>query len=162
MILPGAGNFLGVIGTTFDAVVTIYLLQPGEVNWTAELTWNASVSYNAKDGVVGSNGKAYKSKAGGNLGNDPTTDGGVHWETIAPKDMTGCQVVFKMGSVELTSTPAAGITLGGAAGTIALEMTPSQTAGVAKAGDIAYSLTIKEPSTKLYEYLKGNVTWQTL
>jgi len=44
------------------------------------VAYNAGVTYPAGAVVSGSNFHTYTSKVAGNIGNDPTTDGGVHWE----------------------------------------------------------------------------------
>lgn len=41
--------------------------------------WAAGTTYGAAAAVMGSDGIKYTSIAGGNLGNDPTLDGGLHW-----------------------------------------------------------------------------------
>lgn len=41
--------------------------------------WSALVTYAIGDTAGGSDGVTYTSASNGNIGNDPTTDGGVHW-----------------------------------------------------------------------------------
>jgi hypothetical protein len=53
--------------------------------------WAVGTTYGAAAKVTGSDGVLYSSIAGGNIGNDPTTDGGVHWTNtgvLSPWDST--------------------------------------------------------------------------
>jgi hypothetical protein len=53
--------------------------------------WSISTTYAAGNKVTGSNGLIYQSVGSGNVGHDPTTDGGVHWTNtgvLSPWDTT--------------------------------------------------------------------------
>ena len=83
------------VGTTWDATVTYFRDQVVtrtsvayksliDVNLnqdpaSAPALWAASTTYSAGARVGGSDGIIYTSVGSGNLGHDPTLDGGVHW-----------------------------------------------------------------------------------
>jgi len=65
----------------------------------------------------------------------------------AAVNLTGCQATLKIKQgtttlVSMTSTPAAGITLGGTAGTIALLLTATATAALTTCADAVYELEL--------------------
>jgi hypothetical protein len=64
-----------VSGTTYYAVYT---------TTTAAPAWAVGTTYAAKFPVSASDGNTYYSIAAGNVGIDPTTDGGVHWQPLTP------------------------------------------------------------------------------
>lgn len=46
-------------------------------------TWASGTTYGVSAIVVGSDNHVYISKAAGNIGHDPTSDAGVHWQALA-------------------------------------------------------------------------------
>ena len=75
---PNGGNFHNY--TCKNNGVTSY--PPSDAtNWTDNGvgSWNSALTYAANDVVVGSDYHNYTTLVGSNTGNNPTTDGGVHW-----------------------------------------------------------------------------------
>jgi hypothetical protein len=80
------GNFPTAAASTFWAAVTLgtnYMslidLNYGNSPANAPALWAAGTTYALGNQVGGSDGVIYQSLANGNIGNNPTTDGGVHW-----------------------------------------------------------------------------------
>src|ERR1035437_3342893 len=109
MILPGTTNFIGVIGTTFDALLTVYTLETNLV-WSEPVTWNESVTYPIKSAVVAANGSAYKSIKIGNLAKPPESSA-EYWEKITPFNLKETSAKMKVGS-SITLEGGTGLTLG--------------------------------------------------
>lgn len=81
--------------TAYDATVTYYKnqvvtylsvaymsridLNIGQTPTLSAADWAVGTTYGAGAAVTGSNGVRYTSIAGGNVGNDPVSDGSVHW-----------------------------------------------------------------------------------
>jgi hypothetical protein len=94
---------------------------------------------------------------------------GATWRfrlTIAGRDLTGCTARMQIREVyasptpllDLTSDPAAGITIDGPAGTITVEISAAQTAalaGVHRGG--VYDLELESPDGTVERLLKGDV-----
>ena len=87
-------------------------------NWTdnGAGNWNASFNpyaparsgYDSGDYVTGSNYHSYQSLVGSNIGNDPTTDGGVHWKDLgASPYCTALQNWVANGQVSFSTATAA-------------------------------------------------------
>lgn len=81
------GNFPNAAGSLFWAAMiggTLYMslidLNLGNNPANAPALWASGTTYAINNLVGGSDGVIYKSLANGNLGHDPTTDGGVHWQ----------------------------------------------------------------------------------
>ena len=154
MILPGEVTFQGVIGTTFDAVLTVYSIET-PLSWQEPLLWGPSTRYVQHAAVVASNGSAYESLVE-NENVYPVGDLTGHWKLIEPVNITGWAAEFKLKTVTLKS--GSGLTLGGVLGTIAIEMTATETSALSVASE-HFSLLLTLPSTKKYEYLKGTLNW---
>jgi len=80
------GNFPNAVGSTFWVAMTgsvLYMslidLNLGNNPANAPALWSSGTTYAINNLVGGSDGIIYKSLANGNLGHDPTTDGGVRW-----------------------------------------------------------------------------------
>lgn len=94
-----------------------------------------------------------------------TFDTTVTWEAAgSPVDLTGYAARMKVAEdydstpvLSLTSSPAAGLTLGGAAGTIRIVITDEQTAALTiESGK--YDLELEAPDGTVRRLLRGNVT----
>ena len=157
MIIPGETSFKGVIGTTFDAITTIYVTESSLV-WQNPLLWEAGRSYAINAAVVASNGEAYKCIKT-NSGNNPIT-ATEYWELIKPLNIAGYSAKMKISSASpITLEGGKGLTLGGENGTIAIELIPEQTEKMI-AGSTHFSLILTNTTSKVYEYLKGSIEWQ--
>jgi hypothetical protein len=154
MIIPGETNFKGVIGTTFDAVTTIYIIENTLLVWQSPLLWESTKTYQINNAVVASNGEAYKCIKT-NFGFNPTSSA-EYWELITPLNITSYTAKMKIGT-SLTLEGGKGLTLGGSKGTVAIEMTPTQTEIMSSSTH--YSLVMTNTSSKVYEYLKGSIEW---
>jgi hypothetical protein len=64
------------LGTFYMSLVD---LNTGNVPASAPALWNIATTYAAGALVGGSDGNIYSSVGSGNIGNNPVTDGGVHW-----------------------------------------------------------------------------------
>lgn len=60
-----------------------YWNAPGVFSSPTPGTWSSGQNYAANDQAVGSDGYVYASLVNGNMGNNPVTDGGVHWLKLA-------------------------------------------------------------------------------
>lgn len=96
MILPGTTEFEGVIGTTFDGSITVYPSSDSELKWQSNPVWNSTFDYEIGSGVIGSNGKAYKSLIA-SVGINPVGDVTGHWEVLTPLNITGYKATIKVG-----------------------------------------------------------------
>ncbi len=83
------------VATAWDSATTYYsdqVVSHGGSQWRSLLPFNlgttpaegplaydSTATYAADDTVTGSDNFIYSSVAGSNTGNDPTTDGGIHW-----------------------------------------------------------------------------------
>lgn len=61
------------------AYMSLIDLNSGNTPSSAPALWDAGTTYGAGDSVGGSDGVIYTSVGAGNIGNDPTIDGGVNW-----------------------------------------------------------------------------------
>ena len=61
------------------AYMSLIDLNLNQTPTSSPAAWNSGTTYGAAAAVRGSDGVKYTSIAGGNLGNDPVSDGGVHW-----------------------------------------------------------------------------------
>jgi len=61
------------------AYMSLIDLNTGNTPSSAPALWDAGTTYGAAATVGGSDGMIYSSVGGGNIGNDPTTDGGMNW-----------------------------------------------------------------------------------
>lgn len=150
-----------MIGTTFDAILLVYPSEYGKYNWgnpEEDITWRTTRAYEPEYVAVGSDGKAYVSKVA-TTGNNPVTDGGVHWEKLVPFNLTGCTAEAKFKGETISLKTGSGITLGGAAGTVSILATPAQTALIAAAGKSDWQVNITEAGGNLYEYVSGHISW---
>lgn len=80
------GNFPNAVGSTFWALVTAGVLYQSLIDLNlgnnpanAPVLWAAGTTYAINNKVGGSDGYIYSSVGSGNVGHDPTLDGGVHW-----------------------------------------------------------------------------------
>jgi hypothetical protein len=60
-------------------------------SFTWKGTWGSGTTYAVDDVVEGSDGSVYISVSAGNVGHDPISDGGTHWQTMAIHGATGAQ-----------------------------------------------------------------------
>lgn len=157
MILPGKEILTGVIGTTFDLVITLYPAVDAYLNWQKPATWDESKEYKSNAAVVGKNGKAYKCLIV-NTGVQPVGDVSGHWELITPLNITGYSSEVKIGSLEL-ATGGKGVFLGGEEGTVSVKATPAQTEKFVK-GNAKLSIYLTDTEKNKYEYITGAVKWQ--
>lgn len=86
---PDTGGALPASAPPGGQLIVVQGGPPGPpgitANWRA--LWLIGTTYTAgppPDGVLGSNGHWYVSLTNGNIGHDPTTDGGVHWADALP------------------------------------------------------------------------------
>lgn len=162
MILPGKLNLKGVIGTTFDATLLVYPSEYGQYNWgnpEEDITWKATVQYELEQVVVGSDGKAYVAEKV-SKGINPVGDVAGNWKKLVPFNLTGCTAEAKIKGETIVLKTGSGITLGGAAGTVAITATPAQTTTIVAAGKTPYSVLITEAGGNVYEYTTGQIAWQ--
>lgn len=75
-----ATYFKGQVAT-FNSVAYMSLIDLNTNNEPdlAPAAWASGTTYSSGQKVAGSDGMIYQSSANGNLGNDPTTDGAIHW-----------------------------------------------------------------------------------
>lgn len=90
-ILASTGNLpsnatywaLQTSGTTYVSLIDFNLNQDPSL---APALWAVGTTYAAGNTVGASDGMIYSSVGSGNVGNDPTTDGGVHWTNTGVLD----------------------------------------------------------------------------
>jgi len=68
-----------VVTRTSVAYMSLIDLNLNQDPASAPAAWSSGTTYGAAAAVAGSDGIKYTSIAGGNIGHDPTTDGGIHW-----------------------------------------------------------------------------------
>jgi hypothetical protein len=69
--------------------------------------WSNTTSYSQGASVTGSDGKIYVSLVNNNIGHDPTTDGGVHWQAAGTEVFLGAWnsgTAYAIGNVVSVST----------------------------------------------------------
>lgn len=154
MLLPQTENFTAIVGGTFDPIITLYESLP-QSSWRGD--WSSSINYPTNVAVKGSNGAMYISLSQ-NVGNDPTTDI-THWSTLPLFNLTGYTATFQIGT-SLTLSVGSGVTLGGAAGTVAIVATASQTATFVVSRQHFY-LQLTTPGGAVVFPLKGTVNFIT-
>ena len=162
MILPGIVNFRGVSGTTFDFVITLYPSEASLVHWREPLPWTNTTTYFANDGVIGSDGRAYKcliSNTTGNAHNPVTESPKTNWELVPAMNFTGYTGEFKVTGGPTLKSGEAGFVIEAAAGKVKIKMTPLQTTPLT--GSTHYSLTLTDTEGNLYEWAKGAIEWQS-
>jgi hypothetical protein len=54
--------------------------QGGGITFVSEAAWSSGTTYSDGQSVYGSNNHVYTSLSNGNVGNNPVSDGGVHWQ----------------------------------------------------------------------------------
>jgi hypothetical protein len=103
ILASNTGNFPNAVGSTFWAAMTggtqymsLIDLNHGNNPANAPALWASGTTYAINNLVGGSDGVIYKSLANGNLGNNPTTDGGVHWQNTGV--LNPWTTVFTQGS----------------------------------------------------------------
>lgn len=157
-ILPGEIEFEGVIGTTFDGNVTVLPSSAFLLKWEKEPIWKNNINYEANSGVLGSNGKAYKSLKT-NLNKNPLTET-EYWELITPQNITGYKAEVKIGnSFELVLKNGEGIIITGSEGSVAFKASKIQTEVFAK-GNAKFALFMEDLENNYYEYVSGKVLWK--
>jgi hypothetical protein len=156
MILPGYTNrFKGVVGGTFDTLITLYQGVPASV-WGG--IWQSATTYATNTIVVGANSVGYLSSAQ-STGVNPINDLTGTWSELTPLDLTEYTAAFQI-------NPPNGIpqaadnhpTLGGAAGTVAVNITASATSAFT-AGDFPCYLQITDGSGDVYYPIIGQITF---
>lgn len=157
MITAAAYDLEAVIGRTFDVTLIVFAEQP-PIRWREPVLWE-SVKYKKYDAVIGSNGTAYQC-AIENHGVNPVGDVTGTWVVIPPEDITGWSALAHVHGLALSS-PSAGITLGGALGTVRVEAKPEQTTGFT-IGQSPWDLSLTNATGQDYEYTKGVVTWKAV
>jgi len=75
-----------------------------QVKNVAEPEWLVGTTY-AANAIVARTGSTYKSIAGGNVGNDPATDAGVHWTLITASPTKVCTLPPEFRPAATTVTP---------------------------------------------------------
>lgn len=92
-------HFTNLRGPLYDAT-------DGNVIFWAEITtpsaYGGGNSYFINDVVLGSNNHVYASLNSGNIGNDPTTDGGVHWADRGVATYTNLRYIVKWSTKDAT------------------------------------------------------------
>lgn len=115
----------------------IYLKEPGERDLTAyrgATFYEAFTFYDSNDAAVNLTGWSARF-------------------TVWPKNSPDATTA----SLALTSTPAAGITLGGAAGTVVIKATPTQMTAM-PAGQYDYQFEFEDGAGDIQVYYKGTFT----
>lgn len=86
LLINNTGNFPNAVGSTFWTLVTagtlyqsLIDLNLGNSPANAPALWAVGTTYAIGNTVGGSDGYIYSSVGSGNIGHDPTLDGGVHW-----------------------------------------------------------------------------------
>jgi hypothetical protein len=148
-------NFpIAYIGGTFDPAPLKLFQTSADQTWIGQ--WETGVGYVIKNVVVASNGNAYVAIEPSSSV-DPTTDGGVHWTLVTSYDLTGYSAEMPIaGAFTLTSSAGGGLTLGNAAGTIAIKATAAQTAAMAPSNP-KWHLQLTDPSGDVYFPVGGNI-----
>jgi hypothetical protein len=155
MLIEAQYNFpVAFIGGTFDETVTLFQLTGAQ---TFVGTWSPTTAYTVNQTVAASDGNAYYALST-TTGSDPTTDGAVHWHIAALYNLTGYSAsLFISGAFTLTS-PSSGLTLGGAAGTIAIKATPTQTLTLSPSKP-HYYIQLTDGSGNIYFPMGGTITF---
>jgi hypothetical protein len=157
MILPGTEKLEGIIGTTFDFVVTLYPSIYSSLEWSKNKSeWDSTTIYKVNRVVIGSNGSAYKCIIE-NTNVNPIGEAG-HWEILTPLNLTGYKAFAKLGEI-LELKVGEGITLGGEKGTVAVKATKVQTAKFSE-GFNNLSLFLEDTENNYYEYIAGPIKWK--
>jgi|ERR1700722_413532 len=157
MILPGKEKLEGIIGTTFDFVVTLYPSEYSSLKWSAKNSeWGSEKNYVINDVSVASNGSAYKSLKD-SLNENPIS-ATEYWEKLTPLNITGYKAWVNMGEI-LELKTGEGIVLGGTNGTVAVKAIKSQTEKF-PVGETQTSLFLEDSSSNYYEYLIGPIKWK--
>lgn len=159
MILPGTIQFEGVIGTTFDGSITVYPSSDSELKWQSNPVWNSIFDYEIGSGVIGSNGKAYKSLIA-SVGINPVGDVTGHWEVLTPLNITGYKATVKVGnSGELVLENEKGIAISGSEGLVKFKATREQTSKFTS-GNVNFALFMEDTENNYYEYISGKCKWK--
>lgn len=158
MILPGTTAFEGVIGTTFDGQVAVYPSADSLLKWETEPIWKSTVSYETNAGVIGSNGKAYKSLKP-SINKDPTIET-EYWQLLTPLNITGYKAEVKIGNnFELVLKNGEGVTIVGEEGVVKFKASKEQTK-VFLAGNVPFALFMEDLEENYYEYIAAKVKWK--
>jgi hypothetical protein len=157
MITPAEYNLEAVIGRTFDVTLVIFAEEP-PIRWREPVLW-APTKYKVFDAVIGSDGNAYKCQIENHAIN-PVGDSTGTWALISPENITGWSALAHVNAVSLTS-PSSGVTLGGVAGTVRVEMTPTQSNAFVP-GEHPWDLSLTTATGQEYEYTKGVVKWKAV
>lgn len=154
MILPGLTNALqGMVGGTFDTVVTLYQGVAASI-WGG--VWIGATPYDPQTVVVGSNARAYLALSA-STGVDPVTDAGVHWQPLTPFDLTGYTGVFQINPITATPHLEVAVTLGGALGTIGINVSALTLAPFA-AGSYPCCVKLTDGGGGVYFPITGQLT----
>jgi hypothetical protein len=146
-----------VIGRTFDVTLIVYPEQP-PLRWREPVLW-APTKFNKYDVIIGSDGRAYMCLIENHAIN-PVGDTTGSWEYLAPENISGWTGLAHVNGVALTS-PSSGVTLGGTAGTVRVELKPAQSEDFI-AGEHPWDLSLTDTEGHDYEYVKGPITWAEL
>ena len=157
MILPGTEKLEGIIGTTFDFVVTLYPSEYASLKWSAKNSeYNSEKTYEKNVVVIASNASAYRALKE-NAGQNPIS-ATEYWEKLTPLNLTGYKAWLNIGS-GLELKVGSGITLGAAAGTVSVKATKAQTEVFIPSSAPA-SLFLEDTESNYYEYLIGPIKWK--
>jgi hypothetical protein len=103
ILANNTGNFPNATGSTFWVAMTggvsymsLIDINCGNNPANAPALWASGTTYAINNLVGGSDGIIYKSLGNGNLGNNPITDGGVHWQNTGT--LNPWTTVFTQGS----------------------------------------------------------------
>lgn len=157
-ILPGEIEFEGVIGTTFDGNITILPSSAFVLKWEKEPLWKANINYEINAGVLGSNGKAYKSLKA-SLDKNPLTET-EYWELITPQNITGYKAEMKIGNdFEQVLKNGEGITITGSEGLVTFKASRTQTL-IFSPGNVKVAFFLEDLESNYYEYAAGKTKWK--
>lgn len=155
MILPGkTQKFQGVVGGTFDTVITLFEGVPFAI-WGG--FWQSVGTYQANTIVIGSDSNAYISTRN-NTNVNPVGDLTGTWTELTPLNLTGYTAAFQINPP--TGTPQASDpdpVITSNTGQIAVNITAIEMAAFT-AGTYPCYLQITDPSADVYYPVIGDIT----
>lgn len=155
MLIEAQYNFpTAYVGGTFDGQVTLQQLTALQ---TFIGPWQSGTTYLAGQAVTAADGQTYVASST-TQGSNPVTDGNVHWALAAFYNLSGYSAsLVIVGGFTLTS--GAGLTLGGAAGTIVIKATPTQTGTITSPRALHYYLQLTSGAGDVYFPIGGSITF---
>jgi hypothetical protein len=154
MILPATTTqFKGVIGGTFDTVITLF---QGESTYNYRGFWRSTFAYAEFSVVVGSDNNAYVAIVA-STGNNPVTDSGVHWTQLDALDLTGWTGVFQIGDPLAIPSAAVPVAIDDSTGAISVNVPATKMVGF-PAGQTPFYLQLTDPSSDVYYPIIGQIT----